>query len=32
MELDDTEIALMKKIKQVFDPNDILNPGKIFYG
>lgn len=32
MELDDAEIALMKKIKQIFDPNDILNPGKIFYG
>ena len=31
MELDDSEIALMKKIKRVFDPNDILNPGKIFY-
>lgn len=24
------EIALMKSIKQVFDPNSILNPGKIF--
>ena len=24
------EIALMKQIKQVFDPNGILNPGKIF--
>jgi glycolate oxidase len=28
--LSDIEIALMKKIKQVFDPNNILNPGKIF--
>ena len=26
----DTEIALMKQIKQVFDPNGIMNPGKIF--
>jgi glycolate oxidase len=25
-----TEIALMKKIKEVFDPENILNPGKIF--
>ncbi len=24
------EIELMKKIKQLFDPNNILNPGKIF--
>ena len=32
MELTDSEIELMKKIKRVFDPNDILNPGKIFYG
>ena len=32
MELDNAEIALMKKIKRIFDPNDILNPGKIFYG
>jgi len=26
----DTEIELMKKIKAVFDPKGILNPGKIF--
>ncbi|HPD60521.1 MAG TPA: FAD-linked oxidase C-terminal domain-containing protein [Thermodesulfobacteriota bacterium] len=32
MELNESEIELMKKIKRVFDPNDILNPGKIFYG
>ncbi len=25
-----TELALMKGIKEVFDPNSILNPGKIF--
>jgi len=31
MELQDHEIALMKKIKRTFDPQDILNPGKIFY-
>ena len=24
------EIELMKKIKNIFDPNNILNPGKIF--
>ncbi len=29
-ELDETSIALMKKIKYLFDPNNILNPGKIF--
>jgi len=28
--LSETEIVLMKKIKQLFDPNNILNPGKIF--
>lgn len=27
---DQTQIGLMKGIKQVFDPNGILNPGKIF--
>jgi len=26
----ETEIALMKQIKQVFDPKGIMNPGKIF--
>ena len=31
MELSEAEIALMKKIKRAFDPNDILNPGKIFW-
>ncbi|MDY7033242.1 MAG: FAD-linked oxidase C-terminal domain-containing protein [Thermodesulfobacteriota bacterium] len=30
MELGDLGIAVMKKIKCVFDPNNILNPGKIF--
>lgn len=29
-EIGKTEIALMKNIKKVFDPNGILNPGKIF--
>lgn len=29
-EIDSTTIALMKRIKQVFDPNDILNPGKLY--
>ncbi|MBI5603133.1 MAG: FAD-binding protein [Deltaproteobacteria bacterium] len=28
--LDDSQIALMRGIKAVFDPNHILNPGKIF--
>ena len=30
MELGDLGIAIMKKIKRVFDPNNILNPGKVF--
>ncbi len=30
MELSDDVIATMKKIKVLFDPNNILNPGKIF--
>jgi len=29
-EIDETTIILMKSIKQVFDPNNILNPGKLF--
>ncbi len=29
-ELNDETLELMKKIKNVFDPNHILNPGKIF--
>ena len=28
--LDDAQIVLMREIKDVFDPNHILNPGKIF--
>jgi glycolate oxidase len=31
MEIGIEELALMKRIKAVFDPNGILNPGKIFY-
>jgi glycolate oxidase len=30
IELSPTEISVMKRIKQVFDPHGILNPGKIF--
>ncbi|SEN76935.1 FAD-binding oxidoreductase [Lihuaxuella thermophila] len=30
MELGEIGLAMMKKIKQAWDPNNILNPGKIF--
>ncbi len=30
MELSKTEIEIMKSIKSIFDPKNILNPGKIF--
>jgi len=30
IELSPEEIALMKRVKAAFDPNGILNPGKIF--
>ncbi len=30
MEIGGEELALMKRIKAMFDPNGILNPGKIF--
>jgi FAD/FMN-containing dehydrogenase len=30
MELSPDVIATMKSIKTLFDPNNILNPGKIF--
>lgn len=30
MALDNKQIEIMQKIKQVFDPKNILNPGKIF--
>jgi D-lactate dehydrogenase (quinone) len=29
-EIDPTTMELMKEIKRVFDPNNILNPGKLF--
>jgi FAD/FMN-containing dehydrogenase len=30
LELSADEIALMKRVKQAFDPHNLLNPGKIF--
>lgn len=30
LEIDETSLAIMQDIKKVFDPNNILNPGKIF--
>jgi len=30
LEIDETALTVMKKIKKLFDPSDILNPGKIF--
>jgi glycolate oxidase len=30
IELSAEEIALMKRVKQAFDPHNLLNPGKIF--
>ena len=30
MELSPTSISLQKGIKALFDPNQILNPGKVF--
>ena len=30
LELDAAQIALLKRVKQAFDPHGILNPGKIF--
>ena len=30
MALPEKEIALMRKLKNLFDPNTILNPGKMF--
>lgn len=32
MALDTRQIELIKKIKQIFDPKNIMNPGKIFTG
>jgi FAD/FMN-containing dehydrogenase len=30
MELNDEVMTAMKNVKKLFDPNNILNPGKIF--
>ncbi len=30
LEIDETALSIMKRIKKLFDPNNILNPGKIF--
>ena len=30
IELSPDEIALMKRVKAAFDPNNLLNPGKMF--
>jgi len=30
LEIDETSLAVMKRLKALFDPNNILNPGKIF--
>jgi len=32
MELGDLGVEVMKRIKKSFDPNNVLNPGKIFPG
>jgi len=31
LELDDTALEVMQNLKKLFDPNNILNPGKIFH-
>jgi glycolate oxidase len=30
LELDETAMEVMQNLKKLFDPNNILNPGKIF--
>ena len=32
MELSEAAMALQRRIKQAFDPHNIMNPGKIFPG
>ena len=32
MELSEAAIALQQRLKRAFDPNNIMNPGKIFPG
>jgi D-lactate dehydrogenase len=30
LEIDQVSLSWMKKLKSLFDPNNILNPGKVF--